>query len=372
MTALQSTRPVHAAKIFAGKSADEVLSILPRLFRVCGIAQAGAAVAAMQKALGLDPDGRLTAARNAMILLETAREHLWRISVDWAEFAGLEPDPNQVRALDCLLPEMQSTLFSSDSAFQLDSAPGDAGAAGTGRLASLRQILELTVFGADSARTGCHWRRSHSSINGAGPGKHRPPCSCGRSSTRAGRLSALPRSSHCLTFDDAAIDGRLAAPDADDFVAMPTWNGATCETTVRCNDAARTRWSRRPCSEFGTGLLARVLAVLVELAGIPGSVEDVLADDGWPQATEGSAGYTPVSARSRRRVAASCTGSVVADNIVNEYRILAPTEWNFHPQGALLRGLSTIPADDPERARRMGSALITAVDPCVGFELTVH
>ena len=364
---LQSTRPVHAAKIFVGKSADEVLSILPRLFRVCGIAQAGAAVVAMQKALGLDADNRLAGARNVMILLETAREHLWRIAVDWAEFAGLEPEPGQVRALDCLIPEMQSTLFSSESAFQLDSAPGDAPAASA--IDELRQILELTVFGVDprdwlsisSVEKLERWSRSQ-----ATPAALflRQVIDAGWAAAGSTDATALPQ------ITDAAINSCLAAPDADSFVATPTWDGATCETTPLQRSAAHSLVAD-VSGGFGAGLLARAVAVLVELAGIPGSVGNALEQDGCAEATEDLPDHTGVgqveAARGRlvHRV-------VVVNDIVNEYRILAPTEWNFHPRGALLRGLSTIPADDPERVRQMGSALITAVDPCVGFELAVH
>ena len=364
---LRSTRPVLAASIFVGKTADEVLSILPRLFRVCGIAQAGAAVTAIQKARGRSVDGRLAAARNAMILLETAREHLWRINVDWAAFAGLESEPRQVRALDCLIPGVQSTLFSSESAFQLDSAAGDACAAGA--IDELRQVLELTVFGVEpddwlsisSIDQLDQWSRS----------KETPAAQFLRRIVDAGWTAAGATDVNPLpAIDDAAIDSCLAAPDADSFVAAPTWEGQTCETTPlqRCAAHPLVAAAR---SDIGAGLLARAVAVLVELAGIPGAVENTLADDGWPAATGKLPSHTGIgqveAARGRlvHRV-------VVADDIVNDYRILAPTEWNFHPQGALLRGLSTLPADDPERVRQMGSALITAVDPCVGFELTVH
>ncbi|PZP32367.1 MAG: hypothetical protein DI603_10045 [Roseateles depolymerans] len=46
---------------------------------------------------------------------------------------------------------------------------------------------------------------------------------------------------------------------------------------------------------------------------------------------------------------------------VRDYRVLAPTEWNFHPQGVLAAALAAAPAAD-DVAR-----LAVALDPCVDF-----
>ena len=56
---------------------------------------------------------------------------------------------------------------------------------------------------------------------------------------------------------------------------------------------------------------------------------------------------------------------------VRSYRILAPTEWNFHPAGAAAQGLIHLPAQDTAVLRRLAALLINAVDPCVGYDLRV-
>jgi coenzyme F420-reducing hydrogenase alpha subunit len=56
---------------------------------------------------------------------------------------------------------------------------------------------------------------------------------------------------------------------------------------------------------------------------------------------------------------------------VAEYFIVAPTEWNFHPQGPLA-GLAAGGADalGSRGAARRGRALaVAALDPCVRWEL---
>jgi coenzyme F420-reducing hydrogenase alpha subunit len=62
-------------------------------------------------------------------------------------------------------------------------------------------------------------------------------------------------------------------------------------------------------------------------------------------------------------------GVEIEDGLVKRYRILAPTEWNFHPEGAVAQGLAHIAGlPDPYR-ERIARLFITAADPCVGYEL---
>jgi Ni,Fe-hydrogenase I large subunit len=56
---------------------------------------------------------------------------------------------------------------------------------------------------------------------------------------------------------------------------------------------------------------------------------------------------------------------------VARYRIVAPTEWNFHPQGAFVRGLAGIPARDEDEVRQAAALLAHALDPCVAYDLKV-
>jgi coenzyme F420-reducing hydrogenase alpha subunit len=57
---------------------------------------------------------------------------------------------------------------------------------------------------------------------------------------------------------------------------------------------------------------------------------------------------------------------------VGRYRIVAPTEWNFHPQGsfavAMLDGRESSAADLQRRAQW----LLQALDPCVEYRLDIR
>lgn len=53
------------------------------------------------------------------------------------------------------------------------------------------------------------------------------------------------------------------------------------------------------------------------------------------------------------------------DGAVADYRVLAPTEWNFHPQGAMAMALSALPSNDTAAAALM----VAAMDACVECEV---
>ena len=55
---IASSRPVHASRVFHGKSVAEALKTLPMLFVICGTAQACAGVRACEQALGVRPAPR--------------------------------------------------------------------------------------------------------------------------------------------------------------------------------------------------------------------------------------------------------------------------------------------------------------------------
>jgi Ni,Fe-hydrogenase I large subunit len=60
----------------------------------------------------------------------------------------------------------------------------------------------------------------------------------------------------------------------------------------------------------------------------------------------------------------------IADGCIRRYQILAPTEWNFHPRGALARGLiETAPCQPHDQLARL---LVTALDPCVPYRIEMR
>ncbi|MDO9286353.1 MAG: nickel-dependent hydrogenase large subunit, partial [Aquabacterium sp.] len=55
----------------------------------------------------------------------------------------------------------------------------------------------------------------------------------------------------------------------------------------------------------------------------------------------------------------------LAGDRVQRYRIVAPTEWNFHPAGALQQALLGANVADAAAALRLAEWLVHSLDPCV-------
>ena len=56
---------------------------------------------------------------------------------------------------------------------------------------------------------------------------------------------------------------------------------------------------------------------------------------------------------------------------IADYLAVAPTEWNFHPQGALVNGLIGLKVDDSERMMKTAKAFVLSLDPCVDYEIEI-
>ena len=59
------------------------------------------------------------------------------------------------------------------------------------------------------------------------------------------------------------------------------------------------------------------------------------------------------------------------DERVADYRIVAPTDWNFHPDGALARGLLGLEVEDATTLVQRAGLAVLALDPCVAFRIEV-
>jgi hypothetical protein len=368
-----STRPVRAASVFVGYSPEETSARLPRLFSICARAQAGACAEALEQASGLKPNPGAREWRHAAIAAETIREHLWRILLDWPLLSGEPPKRSEMAAVLALSNRIIAHLDPSGALFR----PGVAAAPPISSLiapavADLTDLLTQQVLGmppdawlsriVDAAaferwcrRTDTAAARLMQSLLDSGE------ASLGRTDVPV--LPGIP---------DADLISRMCASDAAAFIARPTWHGEPCETSPFTRGLG-TPLIQSLVEHHGAGLLARLGAQLVEVAaGLPVLVAD-------SSASSAAAGRVPTAAKAdgmglgranaARGLLVHLAG--IADSRVCDYRILAPTEWNFHPHGVVARALSALPASPEASLRRQAELLITAIDPCVAFKLTL-
>ncbi len=168
---------------------------------------------------------------------------------------------------------------------------------------------------------------------------------------------------------DVALAAELGGPAADDFVARPGWQGESGETGALQREAA-TPLVADLLRQRGNDLLTRLVARLAELHRVIARLESGLADlaaappGGQPLRGDGEGLAQVDAARGVLVHWLRLEGGAVAG-----HRILAPTEWNFHPRGALAQGLVGLPAGPGVEG--LARLLVDAVDPCVACHVEV-
>jgi hypothetical protein len=369
---IRSTRPVRAAKLFVGRGIEETARVLPALFSICATAQAMACAAALERALGLAPDPRLAGLRRRLVEAETLREHLWRVLLDWPRLQGGEPDSAAMAQVMGQYTAFRYALAGAGDPFR----PGAAWA-GPDRAAADRAATALATLVAERVlgEPPADWLARVDGLAGLADWS-------GRAETVAAGLvrqvlasdqGELGRSpiAPLPALSNRDLDPWLSGPEADSFVACPTWDGAPRETSPLTRNLSSALVSALATSH-GNGILTRVAAQLLELAQLAAGGSSA-AD---PETTETPASDSPgLGPDLGLALVQAARGLLVhrvriADGRVVDYRILAPTEWSFHPQGTVACGL----VDLAQRANcadllPLARFFITAVDPCVDFDL---
>jgi hypothetical protein len=348
--AIRGGRPVVAPtmlrRLAQGRSAHMLPALLGSVFSLCGHAHRITAAAAVRAAQGdaLSPGQELRQRLQA----ETARDHLQRMALDWprrlagpalgAEHgappaAWLQACPLithadlPARALRDLGPWLQERLLLQSPASWLAAFQAE------GEAALLRWSADRAAQhpAAAALHQAAPWART------LAPELHawRPT------------LAASPQ-----VWQDLAAQLR-----EDAFVLQPTSHQQAAETGpwTRSADAA----SQAPASAWLR--LASRLVDLVQLA-MPAGAERL------------ALGSVATGEREGLAWAEMARGLLVhwvrldEQQRVQDLRVLAPTEWNLHPQGALAQALQALEPADPDTPAR-ARVLATAFDPCVDFNI---
>ena len=348
-------RPVLGAgqlgRLLQGQRGEQVGRTLSSVFTLCAHAHRRCAELALAAAQSPQAAPQRPAA--ALLYLETARDHLRSIALDWPQrLSELGPEAQRMDWVrGCPLPLASvRPVADGDVAWQT--------------LKALRGWLETSVLKQDALS----WLQGCSE-----PDTLAQWCQAqGASLWPARCLSAWHPLAHSLRpplraldvlDDDAARQqeglrqlGHALAQDTD-FAQHPRWLGQPAETGAwtrlrhRRQQTAHTAWTR---------MSARWLE-LVELAAVD---PQGVAQGGPPVLASGALHLADGQALAWCEMARGLLLHWVqldAEGALQDYRVLAPTEWNFHPQGALACAVADLPSDATAVAR----TLAAAYDPCV-------
>ncbi|AAP85767.1 Hydrogenase expression/formation protein HoxV (plasmid) [Cupriavidus necator H16] len=345
-------RPQLAERLLRGRPGEAAPHLLPRLFALCGEAHGVTAALAVNAALG-----RVAAPEPALfrrLAHETACEHIRRIWLDWPLHLASGPVPStfnsrvpQRELIDC--PMLKASHSES---------------------AAMLAWLERAVLGTAPRRWLAHWHEDPAGCLSTWATKiHTWPAMAMRQCMQVAQAMAsmpAPLLPHAST--DALRELAQSLAGEADFPCRPSWQGRVFET------GSWTRLGLADCSAFGNMWL-RLGARIAELVLL--SLRDGMQASGEahdsPCLQMGALALAPGQALAWSEMARGLLMHWVRlvdtpqGPVIGGYRIIAPTEWNFHPDGAVAHMLAHLAPFDAADVRRSIGILVAAYDPCVPY-----
>jgi hypothetical protein len=343
---LACERPMVGAalmqRLAEGRRASLLPDLLASVFTLCAAAQRATARRAVLAACG-QADTPTAGTRESLQLgLATAREHLQRWALDLPSAVpvnGAAPDPRWLRDAPVFAPATTERTREAAAA----ALPG---------------WLEVRLFGQPPAQWLARWQHEGADWLSTWARTHdHPVCRWLRTARDEAQAFVLP--CRALALPAGGEAGWRALADAlarePEFARHPTWLGQPAETGAWTRTEGpvpvRTLWDR----------LGARLAELAALAVSPGRLVAgalPLGDGAGLAWTEMSRGLL---------IHWICLENSPSDPALARAticRVIAPTEWNFHPAGALAHALAA-PGTTPAQALLAAAVL----DPCIAFDV---
>ena len=349
---LQPRPLVRATELVRGKTAGQAAIIIPMLFSICGKAQGAAAAVALAFAQGGEPDR--VAERERLVLAEALQELLWRFLLDLPRIMGGQGNPSLLAVLRKGLAQVAAgqneaawQTFAAQAETALSQAILGMPVAVWRKLADLEQLSEwLHRAETETARNLLElW-------NGAGRWGD-------------GGAALMPAASR-----ERILNEVLPGLESDeDFAQRPHWQGKVMET------GSLARMQTHPVlagllRQEGASILARFLARLFEMVELLDRLRQQV-EPGWVQGAALGPGIGLAWVQTARGLLLH-RAELDGQGGVADYRIVAPTEWNFHPAGSCVEALTGKPASSADEARRSAELLVQALDPCVAYSIEIE
>lgn len=311
---IAATRPL-AASLLLGQTPERAVALVPRLFSLCGQAQGVAARLALRAARGESATAEELERAVCRVALEAIGEHLWRLLLDWPALLG-------------------------------QSVRKDAFLSWRKRLLAVSDTSTSALFGAELKR----WLEQEQ--------RH-------AFEPVLGLMPALAQSA-LLPWLSATEWAQQPIDEA--FSKRPHFSGRPAETGVLARQAENAEVAK--LRGAGLGIAARIAARYVDLRELASGliVPNLLAK--WVEAAPCGEACGLARVETARGVLLHLIQ--VRDLKVQRYLIVAPTEWNFHPQGAFVQGIIGVAATSQAQAEAAARRLALALDPCVDIHIEIQ
>lgn len=336
-TPVAGVREPLAERLLRARPAALAPALLGSLYALCGHAHRICAEMALQALQVPDAPVQPDAKQRQALWSETLREHVRRLFLDWPRLLGS--------------PESDGQALAASPALHPTVEPGAP---------ALVDWMEHQVLGMPVTV----WNRACQESLTAGllqwAHEIRNPLTLAlRQAQPWACVWTLPLQALRPDAEGTVLTALAAQLREDaDFSRLPHVQGQWRETGC---------WSRAADAELPvTDVWTRLAARVHDLAqlGQPGGVQRLRAG------ARGLGGGEALAWCEMARGLLVHWLRVDAQGRVERYGILAPTEWNFHPQGAAAQILRQLPGQvPPQQMSAAVGLLVAAFDPCVEYEL---
>ncbi|WP_257166929.1 nickel-dependent hydrogenase large subunit [Bradyrhizobium sp. SRS-191] len=334
---LSRTRP-PLGRLAVGKPAETLLAALPRLFSLCATAHQVALLSAVEAAHG-EQAGALTRHRRIKALISERLAELLRglLLAPALTRSVLQQTQPLLQAVTSLQrPSDRDPRSRTETLSQIKMGLQAFGIDWTTEFVLPGTPLAMIMMAAEEVADGEGWRHM--------PSAH-------------GVLSAA---------DDRAVVTRLMDEGAA-FAAAPDIDGRVPETGVWARHAARAASPAGPADR----LAAKIAEIAALLRWIEAGESDDEAVDGDVLASYALGPRCGAAAVECARGRLHHVVELDAQGAIRRFEFLAPTEWNFHARGPVVKSLTGAMLRD-RGDRNAIDALIGAFDPCVGYRLSIR
>ncbi|HIB28044.1 MAG TPA: hypothetical protein EYO47_02080 [Candidatus Thioglobus sp.] len=365
---ITSTRPLHITKLFAGKSIDSVAEIMNALYQLCNTAHRFAFLRLLDESAVITLSQNEIQAYKLLLDLETIREHCFSIASKWSQDADNLIDTNIINLL-ATLKEINSTLFANTDALSLADKELQSFNSIDKLIIKLEQQLQNLLIGSKNNSESI-FTDMDSFNNWLQVGESKSVTFLNYLQQHKLNEIGDVKVSH---LPDLNLQEVSALLNNDAYIQHPSYQEITCETTPYSRQSKH-QFIKQLVNVHGNGVLTRAVSQLLEVFELLNKVKHDYRDI-EPENISYNI-QLPVLETSALVQLEAARGRLVHQlSIENEkiktYQILAPTEWNFHPEGVLNNMIKSLSFTDKEDLIKRVKLLVNAIDPCVGYSVEV-
>lgn len=348
LLSIESTRPQGLTRLLQNRTIAEAHQVVSLLFSVCRRAQTVAASRVAEQLMGVSVPAEMEQRRDEMLRLELLHEHLWTLLVQLPPRLGLAAHT------ECMAEASQILRCAMSGMDRRGVLSGIYGIKGVNELPAVVDLAGWAAQLYESLFAGEN--------------------NLADELLAATRLQDWRSDYHLCglqSFYGEDLLSRLIGDPA--FGHQPQWQQQPRETGAVVRQAAYPQVFK--ALQQGWCLQPRLLAILLEVQ----LLLNWLAEGCYSGVNISNGNIESASPRFALSQLETARGGLIHGVELNpdrdriqRYWIIAPTDWNFHPQGVLHTMVDKLRETEEEEARQRLSLLVMMMNPCVGWEVQGH